>query len=242
MFSSRCNVRCQQGKDLITYSRLFLQGLIQWPKQNMHSVNRTIDVDDFHLLHWGISAPFCFPSTEASALEQMSMFVTLLLTSPPSPPAPGRLISVKLDFELLQAWDPENVAAVVFTDKVPRGTSQSLRISSGRKDKPTCMWGIWKTACFHLLGYRLKCEICAAQGNTIKISLTVEMILIWSKMKRQKLQLSKSQEQMIQETGEFFKKLFNWFKQLIQVESFKMPGIQPLDSRALELKCFKLRK
>lgn len=63
-------------------------------------------------------------------------------------------------------------------------------------------------------------------------------------MKRQKLQLSKSQEQIIQETGDLKKKKkpFRWFKQLIQVVYFKMPGIQPLDLRALEFKCFKLRK
>lgn len=48
---------------------------------------------------------------------------------------------------------------------------------------------------------------------------------------------------MIQQRGELKKKKkpSSWFKQLVQVEYFRMPGIQPLDLRALEFKCFRLR-
>ena len=58
-----------------------------------------------------------------------------------------------------------------------------------------------------------------SQKNKMKTFLPIEIILIRSKLKRQKLQLSKSQEQIIQETGDLKKKkshsdglnsLFKW--------------------------------
>lgn len=46
-------------------------------------------------------------------------------------------------------------------------------------------------------------NLYSTHRNKIKTSLTIEIIFIRSKMKRRKLQLSKSQEQMIQETRAF---------------------------------------
>lgn len=159
----------------MTYSLLFLQGLIQWLMWNVHSRNWWPDC--FLLSYTLASRHHCAARQEHMVCKQCPAkqhcdFTVIL--SPCFSSLPWRLALVKLDFELIRPETLKLQALLYLQIRCPREESQSWRNSSGRKDKCRRPWPTWRTARLLLLGNRLAYEIHATHRSTVKTSSATE--------------------------------------------------------------------